>query len=103
MTMMRTDEQLEYHNKIIKPLIESIEKAGGTEVVARKAGMSQARLRTILHKNHTMNVATLMQLCSALNITLCFIDMKVASDALEKTFEVALENLKKRRPLEDEQ
>ena len=91
MTMMRTDELREYHEKIIRPLIDSIEKAGGTDIVAHKARMSQARLKTILYKNHTMNVSTLMQLCSALNITLVFMDtmseaLKAVSHAWEHKY-----------------
>jgi DNA-binding phage protein len=75
MTMMKIYENREYHKTIIKPLIEAIEKAGGVEIIARKARISAARLKVILYKSYSMNVITLMHLCSALNITLVFMDM----------------------------
>lgn len=90
MPMMRTDEKREYQQMIIKPLLESIERAGGVEVVARQAGMSQSRLKVILYKNNTMNVNTLMQLCSVLKITLVFMDMDICKKAFHKTLDDAL-------------
>lgn len=75
MTIMKITEQLEYQNTIIRPLREAIEKAGGTNVVAHKARISQARLKKILLQNNTMNIITLMKLCSALNIYLVFMNM----------------------------
>lgn len=94
-TNMQRVQQTEYERTILKPLRDAIEKAGGRKLIAKKTGIHASNLTLMLTGDHIMKIPTLMKLCSALNITLLFVDMPNGIPPYtEASYEKSMEHLK---------
>jgi transcriptional regulator with XRE-family HTH domain len=91
-TNMERVKQTEYELTILKPLRNSIEKAGGRLALAKKIGVSTSNLTGILSGKHIMKIPTLMKICDAVGVTLVFMDMRsglppYTEESYQKTME----------------